>query len=71
MKKSKTFQVAYTQKTGGDSSVIVKGMNEAEAIANARQHVFTGSNFRNPVEIDSSLYVKPSAQGFQGSGRAN
>ena len=71
MKNSKTFKVTYTKKIGGKSTVIVRAINEAEAVKNAIQHVFTGSDFRNPVEADNSFYTKPISQGFQGSGRAN
>lgn len=71
MKNSQTFRVTYTKKIGGESFVTVKASDEKEAIANAKQHVFTGSDFRNPVVVDAALYTKPINQGFHGSGRQN
>lgn len=71
MKNSKTFLVTYTKKIGVESFVIVKASDEKEAIANAKQHVFTGYDFRNPIVVDDALYTKPINQGFQGSGRQN
>lgn len=70
MKTSITYKVNYDKKVGGVGSVLVKASNPTEALNNAKQHVFTGKNFRNP-KVDSSKYTKPRKQGFQGSGRAN
>jgi hypothetical protein len=66
-----TFSVDYDRKVGGIGNIIVKAINEKEALKSASDCCFTGSNFRNAKKIDNSLYVKPSKQGFQGSGRMN
>ena len=71
MAKSKTYKVNYDKKVGGVGSVLVKAPDPTQALKNAKQHVFTGKNFRNPKLVDSSKYKKPRKQGFQGSGRAN
>lgn len=68
---SKTFKVTYTKKVGGIGTIIVKATSEEAAIKNARQHCFTGSDFRGANQIEDSLYIKPSKQGFQGSQRSN
>lgn len=69
--KSKTYKVWYDKKTGGVGSVILKAGSPKNALVNAKQHVFTGKNFRNPKLVDNSNYSKPRKQGFYGSGRAN
>jgi len=71
MEKSKTYKVWYDKKVGGVGNVIVKASNPKNALANAKQHVYTGKNFRNPKLVDSKEYSKPRKQGFQGSGRSN
>lgn len=68
---AKVFTVSYTKKIGGTGSVIVKAMGAEQALKTAKDSVFTGSDFRNAIEIASELYIKPTRQGFQGSGRAN
>lgn len=68
-KNTNTYQVNYTKKIGGQGTIIVKAENETKALSNAKYSCFTGSDFCNVKQIDNSLYVKPSAQGFQGSGR--
>lgn len=70
-KTSKTYKVWYDKKVGGVGSVIVRAENPAQALKNAKQHVFTGKNFRNPRKVADSEYSKPRKQGYQGSGRAN
>jgi hypothetical protein len=70
-KNSKSYKVWYDKKKGGVGSVIVKAENPAQAIKNAKQHVFTGRKFRNPRKVDDGAYLKPRKQGFQGSGRVN
>ena len=68
--QAKTFSVSYTKKVGGEGQIIVKAMDEPEALNNAAYLCFTGSDFRNPKEVDHSKYTKPRNQGFQGSERA-
>lgn len=65
----KAFKVTYTKKIGGEGIIIVKSANEYAAISHAKHLCFTGSNFRNAVEVPLTLYVKPKKQGFQGSAR--
>lgn len=70
-KATKTYKVWYDKKVGGVGSVIVRAQDPKQALKNAKQHVFTGSNFRNPRKVDGRTYTKPRKQGFMGSGRAN
>lgn len=69
--KVKVYKVWYDRKVGGIGNVLVKAENPSQALKNAKQHVYTGKNFRNPKKVDDSLYSKPRKQGFMGSGRAN
>ena len=62
----KTFRVTYTKYIGGNGTIIVKAKDEIQAIANAKYLCATGKNFREPQQIDDSLYTKPRRQGFQG-----
>jgi hypothetical protein len=66
----KTFNVTYTKKIGGNSTIIVKAENEAQALNNAKYLCFTGSDFRHPKLVSDEIYNKPRKQGFQGSERA-
>lgn len=70
-KEKKTYKVWYDKRVGGVGSVLVRASNPTHALSNAKQHVFTGSNFRNPKLVDNKTYTKPRKQGFAGSGRAN
>lgn len=45
MRTRKYYQINYTKANGGDGSFVVKARNEGEAIANAKDNCFTGSNF--------------------------
>jgi hypothetical protein len=69
--KIKVYKVYYTKKIGGVGSILVKAENPTGALQNAKQHVFTGKEFRNPKLVPNEEYTKPRKQGFQGSGRAN
>lgn len=69
MSSNKAFQVTYTKKVGGNGSIIVKANNEDKAISNAKYLCFTGSDFRDAVEVPIESYSKPRKQGFQGSER--
>ena len=60
--KAKTFEVSYTKKVGGDSTIIVKAENEETALKNAAYLCHTGSNFRSPREVDNA-YIKPVLDG--------
>jgi len=66
----KTYKVTYTKRIGGNGTIIVRADNERQALSNANYLCFTGSDFRDPIEFDGK-YIKPSKQGFQGSGRMN
>jgi hypothetical protein len=70
-KNSKTYKVWYDKKNGAVGSVIVKATDPQQALKTAKYSVFTGKNFRNPKKLDNSEYIKPTKQGFAGSGRAN
>ena len=62
----KTFRVTYTKYIGGNGTIIVKAKDEIQAIANAKYLCATGKNFREPQQIEDSLYTKPRRQGCQG-----
>lgn len=61
----KTFEVTYTKRIGGTGTILVKAVNEENALVNAKHLCATGSDFRNPIESDKE-YLKPRNQGFQG-----
>lgn len=43
--KAKYFKISYTKAIGGEGTLIAKGRNEKEAIANAKDNCFTGKDF--------------------------
>lgn len=47
--KTNTYKVTYTKKVGGEGSVIIKANDTIQALNNAKQHVFTGRNFRDAI----------------------
>jgi len=63
--KAKTYIVTYDRKIGDEGSIIVKAIDENQALANAKNLCATGSNFRNAVETTEE-YTKPRKQGFAG-----
>jgi hypothetical protein len=65
MKASKTYQVSYTKKVGGNGTIIVKAQDEAQALVNAKFLCATGSDFRSAILTDEN-YNKPRLQGFAG-----
>lgn len=67
---TKTYEVAYTKKVGGNGTILVRAKDEAQALKNAKYLCFTGSNFRDAKIVSDDLYTKPRNQGFQGSERA-
>lgn len=66
----KTYNVTYTKAKGLKGIIMVKARNQKEALSNAKNCCFTGSNFRDAVETNKP-YIKPSKMGFQGSNRMN
>jgi len=66
----KTYNVTYTKAIGTNGVIMVKARNEKEALSNAKNCCFTGSNFRDAVET-TQQYIKPSKMGYQGSNRMN
>ena len=64
--ENKTFRVIYTKYIGGNGTIIVKAKDEMQAINNAKYLCATGKDFREPQQIDDSLYTKPRKQGFHG-----
>ena len=65
----KAFKVFYTKRIGGTGSIIVKAIDENQAIRHAKYLCFTGRDFNSPLEVPLSEYIKPRKQGFQGSER--
>jgi hypothetical protein len=65
MKATKTFEVTYTKKIGGNGTILVKALNSENALEIAKDLCFTGSDFRNAILTDKE-YVKPRKQGFAG-----
>lgn len=61
----KVYEVTYTKRNGQEGSVLIKGSDTKNAIANAKNSIFTGNDFRNPQETDKE-YIKPRMQGFAG-----
>ena len=61
----KTYNVTYTKKIGGNGAILVKAENETNALRNAKDLCFTGSDFRNAIETNE-IYSKPRKQGFFG-----
>ena len=53
-----TYSVTYTNHNGQTAEIIVRAQNEAEAIANAKSMRWTGSDFRNPVQVSDRLYSR-------------
>lgn len=70
MKTSKTYSVSYDKKNGQSGTLFVLAMNENEALKNAKNCCFTGSNFRDAIET-SEQYIKPSKIGYAGSNKQN
>ena len=68
---TKVYEVTYTKAVGGDGAILVKSDSPKGALKNAAYLCFTGSDFREPKEVDPSLYVKPRKLGYQGSERMN
>ncbi len=48
----KYYNVTYDKKVGGAGNLVVKARNEIEALKNAANLCFTGSNFRDPVVVE-------------------
>ena len=48
----KYYNVTYDKKVGGAGNLVVKARNEIEALKNAANICFTGSNFRDPVVVE-------------------
>ncbi len=61
--QSTIYKVKYTKRIGGEGSVLVKSNNPENAIKCARQHVFTGKDFRDAEET-TEAYTTPYKQGF-------
>jgi hypothetical protein len=62
----KTFKVTYTKSHNGqEGSILVKALDNENALKNARNLCATGEDFRNPTETEED-YSKPRKQGFAG-----
>ena len=62
MKTKKFYQISYTKKTGVKGLLNVKARNKYEALANAKDNCFTGSDFKVIKEI------KPTKDTVKGGG---
>lgn len=61
----KTFKVTYTKRNNENGSLLVRAIDVKQALSNAKDLCFTGSDFRNAIETDEQ-YSKPRKQGFAG-----
>lgn len=68
---NKCFQVTYTKKVGGNGTILVKCKSIENATKLASNMCFTGSDFRDPIEMPLEMYTKTTKQGFAGSNRVN
>lgn len=66
MRHTNNYRVNYTKANGQESYLIVQGLNEKEAIGNAKFLCFTGKNFRD-AKLTEEKYIKITG----GSHRAN
>lgn len=64
----KTYYVNYTKANGKQGRIMVKALDENQAVTNAKNCCYTGIDFCNPVET-TDKYTKPSVNGFSGSNR--
>ena len=72
MKATKLFKVTYDRKVGGEATMIVKAVNQDNALTNAYKCCFTGKNFRNPVEVENGdTFSSLHPNGRCGRNRAN
>ncbi|MCI1681457.1 MAG: hypothetical protein LKI39_02750 [Bacteroides sp.] len=72
MKATKYYKVSYDKKVGGKGTMVVKAMSENEALRNAYNNCFTGSNFRDPVEVEKQdTFSELHPNGRCGRNRAN
>ena len=62
---SKFYEVAYDKKIGTLGKLVVKASSESNAINNAKNCCFTGSNFRNPIECEK----RPTFSDLHSNGR--
>ena len=49
--KANYYQVNYTKANSENSTLIVKARSESEALINAKNVCFTGSEFNTPIEV--------------------
>lgn len=71
MKAVRYYQVTYDKKVGSVGTMVVRAMNEEEALKYAAFCCFTGSNFRDAKEVEKQLTFSELHFGRCGSNRAN
>lgn len=68
----KYYEVTYDKRIGGTGKLVVKALNETESLRNAVNCCFTGSNFREPVEVEEQeTFAQQHPNGRCGSNRMN
>ena len=50
--KTNHYKVSYTKANNDRSSLIVKARDEKEALKNAQNVCYTGSNFHSPIQVE-------------------
>ena len=60
--KVKFYEVSYTKKIGGTTTIIVKGSNEENALNNAYRLRFTGKDFKIVKEVEKQQTAKGSGR---------
>lgn len=65
------FSVDYDKKNGQPGRMVVRANDEESALKNARFDCFTGSNFRNPVQIEKESTFAEINKSRSGRNRAN
>lgn len=68
--KTSYYKVKYLNTHCNIDSLIVKARNAREALANARNICYTGSNFHSPVEVEKEVTFSQKTNGHH-SNRAN
>lgn len=68
--EANNYKVSYTKANGEKSTLIVKARNESEALKNAKNVCYTGTNFHNPIQTDEQITFAEQTSGHH-SNRIN
>ncbi len=68
--KANYYKVSYTKANNENDTLIVKARNEIEALKNAKNVCYTGSNFQNPVQTEEQTSFAEQTSGHH-SNRIN